>query len=412
MAHKLLIVCYTFPPFDGIGGRRWAKFCKYLHLQGVSFDVIAAQRQSKSNNWLADIEPFKNRVTYIPSGFPEILASTPKTIIQKIKYKIALFIEKYLFKGNPYDYSRHWKKQLQHALSSKLAEGHTTVIYSMLPFRGAAYTIQLKKQFPNVQFVLDVRDPWSNNHTVFGFDSLSVTKRNFEKEIEQATVLQYHKVIAVSKEMNEYFENAFGVDSNKLFELKNGFDTDDNAIAQSSTTKNIVFVGTLYQKAQHVFMEFIAALNAISITNPEVLSTVKFTFYGSVPAYFYSAISGIDCIAFKGKLAQADAAQVIANAQATMLFLANDTNYSFSTKFYEYVCNKKPVLVFAKSGITSKFVQENGIGMELPLGNMEPALSQALSKVNNESLQFNSGFNTSIFELEHLTNELIKIIEL
>jgi hypothetical protein len=46
----ILIICYGFPPFPGIGGRRWAKFSKYLSSYGFNINVIASKNPFKTEN--------------------------------------------------------------------------------------------------------------------------------------------------------------------------------------------------------------------------------------------------------------------------------------------------------------------------------------------------------------------------
>ena len=106
---KVLLIAYTFPPAAGIGGRRWAKFAKYLHKSDVDIKIIAAKSETKSiSNWNEDINAIRNKVTYIKTGFSKHLGVTPTSIQEKIMYRIARFYTQVTQSGNYYDKSGQW----------------------------------------------------------------------------------------------------------------------------------------------------------------------------------------------------------------------------------------------------------------------------------------------------------------
>ena len=101
MKKKVLIICYTFPPYNGIGGRRWAKFAKYLEHDNCDVSVIAAKKQDTSQSpWTKDISSYQDNINYLDADYPLILQSNPKSILQKIRYRLALFYVKLFLKGN------------------------------------------------------------------------------------------------------------------------------------------------------------------------------------------------------------------------------------------------------------------------------------------------------------------------
>ena len=84
MNKKVLIVCYSFPPYPGIGGRRWAKFSKYIKLLGTEVFVISSKNPfNEKSNWTTDIEGIN--VTRLPLIYPKALISFPKsfTLLEK-----------------------------------------------------------------------------------------------------------------------------------------------------------------------------------------------------------------------------------------------------------------------------------------------------------------------------------------
>ena len=60
----VLIVSFYFPPYGGVGARRWAKFSKYLSKAGVKTHVLAANFDGNSP-WTKDIKELEERTTRI-----------------------------------------------------------------------------------------------------------------------------------------------------------------------------------------------------------------------------------------------------------------------------------------------------------------------------------------------------------
>ena len=52
---KLLVICFSFPPSVGIGGRRWAKFANYIAKSGIDIQVLAARNKGlQISDWHKD----------------------------------------------------------------------------------------------------------------------------------------------------------------------------------------------------------------------------------------------------------------------------------------------------------------------------------------------------------------------
>ena len=81
--NKILLVCYSFPPNPGVGGRRWAKFAKYLVKSGHYVEVINAKLTTdKLSTWSKDAQLLheKNHVHSLPTSYPEIININPNKI--------------------------------------------------------------------------------------------------------------------------------------------------------------------------------------------------------------------------------------------------------------------------------------------------------------------------------------------
>ncbi|HCY45408.1 MAG TPA: hypothetical protein DHU89_01905 [Flavobacteriales bacterium] len=174
--NKILLVCYSFPPNPGVGGRRWAKFAKYLVKASHYVEVINAKLSTDdTSTWNKDAQLLheSNNVHSLPTRYPEIIKKTPDTYFQKIQYRLSLEYLKIKVKGNMYDKSSLWHLNLVPFVVDKLNEGFDTIICTAAPFHYLSQISTLKKQFPNVNFIADFRDPWANNSISYGITDLN-----------------------------------------------------------------------------------------------------------------------------------------------------------------------------------------------------------------------------------------------
>ena len=83
---RVIILCYGFPPNTGIGGRRWAKFAKYLAKKSWQVEVVCKKNTSaKISTWENDVAQENIRRHFIKSNYPkkETLQIPPRSTSPK-----------------------------------------------------------------------------------------------------------------------------------------------------------------------------------------------------------------------------------------------------------------------------------------------------------------------------------------
>lgn len=408
---NILIVCYAFPPFPGVGGRRWAKFTKYLLRNGHKVHVIAAKSPfAKKSEWLSDTKGAD--VTLLPLKYPRTLILFPTSLIGRVRYKFDLQCVKLRTRGNYYDKAVFWRNQLQEACRKIIhKEGVNTVIVSGAPFSLFTHLHPLKNEFPGVKFIADIRDPWTDNATSYAFDKISPSRLEFERREERTVFNHFDKVLLVNDHLFEYFRKLYNSSDSKFMVLPNGYDHEeteqktDKNLTLGRDTINLAFTGTFYGNALYLFK---ALLNAL---HNDELNKLRFYFFGGgteplkklVPEKFSErfVFGYYDDIRFVNSL--------IEGCDLTMLFLTDDINYSLSTKFCEYIKFKKRVVVFSKPGFTADFVVRNKIGYHIRESDM---LNDMLSLVreHNKEPGFPESFNVEQFSVKNLTEQLVLAI--
>lgn len=418
---KILILSYTFPPSPAIGGRRWAKFAKYFDRMGHDVCVLTSDLgHGKKSPWQKDIATLmeKGKVHYLNNGYPAVLDQYPERITDKLKYRLAIARVKKEVEGNFYDRSSFWKNNLFPELEKKIAEGYHTVLATGAPFQYLYYLTDMFAKHPQVKFYSDIRDPWANNKTAYGFDSLSEKRKQKVVDMEQKMVNEFDHVVTVYDATTDYFKNRSDKKKTKFHTIANGYDPEDFDVTNYDLPKGdkikFVLTGSLYDPALHIFKSFIEALLELKESNPAVFNKFQFDFYGrtnrSYAPYFDNpALQGV--MKHHGLV---DISQVFEKIQAAhlgLLFLTDDMNYSKSTKYYEYVALKRKIAVFSTPGDTGREVEEQQIGYALNPGNMVNQFLKIYEDFNKGGLAFPQDFDSSPYNVEHLAQEYIKLIQ-
>lgn len=414
-ANSILIVSYVFPPFPGIGGRRWAKFAKELSGRGYKVFVLAAKNPLKETSpWEKDIQD-NPRITikYLPLKYPGQLLSSPRNVFEKLKYRVALLFLKFTTRGNYYDRAVKWKRQLQNEMERLIEEfSIKNVIVSGAPFHLIYHSLEMKRKHPQINLFADFRDPWTNNPDFFGFASLSKKRQDYERKMEKEVVQNADVVISVAEEMNQHFKTLTDT-SDKFAVIENGFDPEDyspNRVLNKNKGKiRCVLTGTLYLNVMSLFAELVKSLAEMQKNQIEKYHQFEFDFYGDVPWEYKRIVKDyrVECIRFHEIIPLEKVYEKIASADLCMLFLQEHLGFSLSTKFCEYLSQRKKIIVFSKGGKTAEFITGNRLGYAAFPGNIAQILDQIIKDYKEDKLQFNSNFDIEKFSVPRLTDKLV-----
>ncbi len=418
MGKNILIISHLFPPTSGIGGRRWAKFAKYLKRMGHDITVIAAENVTKEESaWNKDIEGIK--VISLPYNFPKSIAFPKNDLFNKALYFFNLNLLKLLDKGNFFDRSIFWEKQINNEVARLISEKKIDcVIVTSGPFRLSNYVVKLKHKFPSIKFLVDFRDLWTEDVEISSFTSLPLDRKIVEKRYEKQTVLLADKVISVANDLNNYFSS---LTIQKKFEvIPNGYDPEDfegldltQKIAEDKI--KFVFTGTLYINLGYIIEPFVKTLAALKISDPDLFNKLEFEFIGRFPEKYLSLVNENkvnEIFKFTGSLDLNGVYSRIANAHYCMLFLNDVYNFALSTKFCEYISQKKKIVVVSHKGAASEFIVKNQLGYWVdPENALVDLKSIILATLNEKAYHWDSAFDIRTFSIPHITNQLSDIIE-
>jgi glycosyltransferase involved in cell wall biosynthesis len=404
MPENLLLISYTFPPYPGIGGRRWAKFAKYLSKLGYQVHVVHAKNPFKEESlWLADVRKEPNIHTYeLAPLYPKVLLTQPKTIAEKLNYRLSLLKVKLFSKGTPYDRGIFWKQPMLR-LSRQLIEKHhiSNIVVSCAPFSCAYYALELKKENKDLNLIIDLRDPWTWGKG-YGYAGLASQRLKHEQMMEKAVVEQADMIFVPVDVMQRHLKSVYKEHSNKIALLPHGFDKEEikPKTSTSSASIRIVFYGSLYEGIGEYF-------NVISdaIKNSK---NVVLDIYSDSERYsaVFERNGLLKKTVFYHKSIPSD--ELFNELKTATYVLVIHPDYgvdNISTKFYEIIYSRTPILYVSKPGTTSKFVEDNRVGYFLELDSLESKLKSIFE--NKELYPYNNTYDNNGNSFDSLAESLI-----
>jgi hypothetical protein len=415
MPKKILIVSHVFPPAPGIGGRRWVKFAKYLNRKGYDITVLTSETVSDQlSEWNEDAKGLK--IETVPFRFPKAVANSRQDLLSKLSYFIWVYILKFIESGNYFDKTIFWRKQTQNKISELITkQGVECVIVTGGPFKLTNHVLRLKKKFPTIKFIADFRDLWTEDSEITFFSVMSLKRKRYEKKLEKETVLLADKVITTMDSMTNYFSSLSVAD--KFVTISNGYDPDDfgNITIEEQPKKDkIVFVyaGTLYINLQYIIKPFFEAIGNLKKKRPELYEKLEFKFIGKFPAEYKAFIDEYnihEAIKVFNSLPLRETLQKIRIADYCLLILNDVYSFNLSTKFFEYISQKKKVVVVSNGGSASEFIVSNKLGVWFhPFTCYENLVKLT---TDPSASKWESDYNVEQFSLNSLTNKLIDVIE-
>lgn len=421
MSKKLLIACYFFPPCPSIGGRRSAKFAKYLSKKGDQVFVIQAVNPFPSvSPWMKDIST-EGSITRIelPLNYPVEFILPPINLAGKLKYRFyRLFFDIFHPTKNKFDYTFFWKKIfLKKAEELILSHNIKNVLISGPPFYYAHYSIKLKEKFPDLNIIVDFRDPWIGS-PYYGMSSLKQKQQDYEIKLlnevyKKADYFIGPNSFLLQEQLAHIYPN--NTQGAKVIEVPHGFDLDELTDYINLNTLNandkikLVYGGQLYPGTESLLIALQSLLTEIKTTNPNLYKRLQFDFYTPETHKKLLFEEHKECVFFHEPVGNKIMSK-IAEGSICLIILANHNKDYRTTKFLEYSVLRKPFCVFGPKGYVSKFVEDNNLGKAFEEDNLKEFSSflENFSEFLNK--QFNLEYDFSEHELSKVTETLRNLL--
>ena len=353
--NKVLIVTYYWPPSGGSGVQRWLKFVKYLPSFGWQPYVYTPENPSveiRDETLLKDVPP-EAEVLKLPIWEPYSLFRRVSGLFGKAPQQTDMVTtgKKSFMKGitswirgNLFvpDARVFWVKPSVEFLSDIIkANGITTLVTTGPPHSMHLIGRKLKKRYPFMHWVADMRDPWSEWDFL---DTLSLTRwaRRRHQRLEREVLRAADRVITIAPYHVDRFEKLGG---RKVELVTNGFDDEDFAgIRPIRTTKfTIRHIGMVDElRDPRPFME---GLKQVMAEDPAAGEKIVVEFIGSVNTAFRNFIAADPSLAavtrFREPMTHAALVQCYGETDVQLLILAHTALApgNLPGKFFEYLAS-------------------------------------------------------------------------
>ena len=365
---RLLVITYHFPPDGAIGGQRWAGLSKYLARLGWEVHVITAsaadaeqpapnvhrhfrpRRRTLNDVYKAVAGRFRQRARTDHQPLREISARLPSFSPMRPVAAVRRILGRSMYLP---DDGRGWVSPATSAARALLRERQFDVVITSGPPHSAHFAGLVATLGRDVQFWIDMRDPWSLTHELGAPDDWYVrAERVLLRQLERLVFPRAAKVIVNTLQ----FELALRAGEPDLDVrcFPNGVDLEQlpPRDVRSVEEGSIAYVGTLY--AGRNLSSVCAAMRALLSDKPNAAATLRLNVAGPMESPHRQqlrddiAAAGLTSVVnIHGLVSHAQALELLSRSHLSLV-LAQDQPMQVPAKLYESVGLGVPTLVIAE----------------------------------------------------------------
>ena len=357
---RVLIIAYYWPPSGGAGVQRWLKFTKYLPEHGwepVVFVPDGANYPVLDEGLQRDVRP-EVQVWKGPIVEPASWLDSLKLLKGQNRFGSASATQSkgglvQWIRGNVFipDARMFWIKPSIRRLKRLLAEHPVDAVISTGPPHSThLIALGLKSAFPDVPWVADFRDPWSDMDYLDDFQ-LTSRSRARHKQLEQAVVTRADKVVVTAPSAARSLTGkSLKECGDRVVWVPNGYDEADGfnlADAPEDGPFVLGFFGSLYGSRNAPGLWRAVRNHNADASNPRKLRVL---IYGaldpSIQADMERCMSPEDWM-FAGSVSHDEVPNAMAQCHA-LLILQNNNDTGRRTipgKAFEYLATGRPLVV-------------------------------------------------------------------
>jgi glycosyltransferase involved in cell wall biosynthesis len=357
---KVLILTYYWPPSGGPGVQRWLKFVKYLPEPGYE-PIIITVDPAKATYPITD----ETLVNEVPGELEVIRTSTrePYGLYKKLSgkkqvpysgftnessngffSKISRFIRGNLFVP---DARIGWNSFAVKKAAEIIKKYNIGVLITTSPPHSTQLAgLELKKMFPEIRWIADLRDPWTDIFYYSKMLHLPHIKRKDQK-LERTVLRNADEIITVSDFISKILSEKPGADcKDKVHVITNGFDPDDFLKADVKPDPEfftLAYVGTVTD--EYILSGLISAFENVI---DKLGNKARILFTGNISKRWQEPLENKlgHAVSFKGHVDHDEAVKRMQMADMLLLVIPNIAQNEgiITGKLFEYLAASRPIL--------------------------------------------------------------------
>ena len=368
---KVLIITYYWPPGSGAGVQRWLKFSKYMAYYrwepviltiDPGYATYPAIDISLINEVPPNLKVYKTRAIDYFRFYSKDKSRIPSAGFAIDEEKgffswLTKFIRGNFFIPDP---RKGWNRYaFTKACEIIEDEKIHNVLTTSPPHSTQLIGLKLKKKYPGIRWIADLRDPWTD---IYYYDQFHPTclSRQIDLKYEKSVLKSSDKIITVGKSLKELFASKIPGSDEKIEVITNGYDAGDFSGLSVTNPElfTISYIGTLSDS--YPVKGFLKALKVFNNNGIDF----RLKFVGMVSSRQKENIlndTGGSKAEFVPYVNHKTVIKHLASSTALLLIIPDDqSNRSIITgKLFEYLASGKPVICLGPvdgdaAGILSK----------------------------------------------------------
>jgi glycosyltransferase involved in cell wall biosynthesis len=354
--NKVLIITYYWPPSGGAGVQRWLKFSKYLPEFGWEPIILTVDPEyaaypvtdfSLNEDIPTSIKVFTTPATNYFSIYKKDKSRIPSAgfannVDNTFKGKLLRFVRGNFFLPDP---RRGWNKYAFKKASELIEkEGIKHVITSSPPHSTQLIGLKIKKKYPGVSWIADLRDPWTDIYYYKQFYPTIISKA-VDVRYEKSVLRRADNVITVGEYLKTLFSSKVNNVERKISVITNGYDESDFKEVPKIIPKRftITYVGTLSDI--YPIEGLIPALKTFHAEGKDFILRFVGTVSEKTKKMLVNEIPE-NCLDFLPYVAHSEAIKYMSCSSLLLLIipLHQSGKGIITGKIFEYLASGKPVL--------------------------------------------------------------------
>lgn len=401
----ILLVSYVFPPYYGIGGRRWARHASELTKLGYVVHVICAKNpfDDKSLWWNLVKDNPNIRIYELPRMYPKVLVKFEHHFFQKILYKFWVTLLPFVTKGSSLDRTIFWKQvMLRKAKKLILQYQINHVVCSGGPF-GAMYQVtELRKWFNNIFILNDMRDPWTWGPN-WGFPNLEPKRKAYELMLEAKTMERSDIISIPNDEMKNYLTAHYPLQKDKFRIIPHFYDEEELCVMpkQESQDIRLVMYGNIYNGIEDLLTEAGKTLAKHPNISLDVYTDKKN--HARLLKQYGARVTFYDQIPAKELFGKFD------HYDYVLLIHPKYGINNIATKFFEIIYTRTPIVLLCDDGRGPQFLRDNHLGLHADITEIDTLFDKLAGR--NTGFNYNTSYDISGYSIKNITADISQVLD-